>query len=131
MLLWKEGRAHPTWDDLGGSPTPGTPRREHCRQPRPTVKPVDVAAEPRCPPRASGGCLRRWRRTRHRFHENRSEIAHDIARLARIIASRRVRRSVAVEVSAERSGRAITANQVIDGKRVEVQRRRPFAVFIG
>ena len=32
--------------------------------PRSTVKPDDVAAEPRCPPRASGGCLRRWRRTR-------------------------------------------------------------------
>jgi hypothetical protein len=43
----------------------------------------------------------------HRFHEDRSEIAHDIAQLARIIAPRRVRRSVAVEVSAERSGRAI------------------------
>ena len=67
----------------------------------------------------------------HRFHENRSEIAHDIARLARIIAPRPVRQSVAVEVSAERSGRAITASQVINGKRVQVQRRRPFAVFIG
>ena len=66
----------------------------------------------------------------HRFHENRSEIAHDMARLARIIAPRCVRRSVAVEVSAERSGRAITASQVINGKRVQVQRRRPFAVFI-
>ena len=67
----------------------------------------------------------------HRFHEDRSEIAHDIAQLARIIAPRRVRRSVAVEVSAERSGRAIIASQVINGKRVQVQRRRPFAVFIG
>jgi hypothetical protein len=67
----------------------------------------------------------------HRFHENRSEIAHDIARLASMIAPRRVRRSVAVEVSAERSGRAITASQVINGKRVQLQRRRPFAVFIG
>ena len=67
----------------------------------------------------------------HRFHENRSEIAHDIARLASMIAPRRVRRSVAVEVSAERSGRAITASQGIDGKRVQVQRRRSFAVFIG
>jgi hypothetical protein len=31
----------------------------------------------------------------HRFHEDRSEIAHDIARLASMIAPRRVRRSVA------------------------------------
>jgi hypothetical protein len=39
--LWKEGRAHPTWDDLGGvSPRRGTPRREHCRQPRPLQRAV-------------------------------------------------------------------------------------------
>jgi cell division septation protein DedD len=38
---------------------------------------------------------------------------------------------VAVEVSAERSGRAIIASQVINGKRVQVERRRPFAVSIG
>jgi hypothetical protein len=52
----------------------------------------------------------------HRFHEDRSEIAHDIAQLARIIAPRRIRRSVAVEVSTERSGRSITTSQVINGK---------------
>jgi hypothetical protein len=55
----------------------------------------------------------------HRFHEDRSEIAHDIAQVARIIAPRRVRRSAALEVSAERSGRAIIASQVINGKRVQ------------
>jgi hypothetical protein len=60
-----------------------------------------------------------------------SEIAHDIAQLARIIAPRRVRRSVAVEVSAERSGRAIITSQVISGKWVQVQRRRAFAIHIG
>jgi hypothetical protein len=67
----------------------------------------------------------------HRFHEDHSEIAHDIAQLARIIAPRRVRPSVAVEVSAERSGRAIIASQVINGKRVQVQHRRAFAIHIG
>ena len=67
----------------------------------------------------------------HRFHENRSEIAHDIARLARIIAPRRVKRSVAVEVSAERSGRASNTSRVINGKRVQVQRRRAFAIHSG
>ena len=67
----------------------------------------------------------------HRFHENRSEIAHDIAQLARIIAPRRVRRSVAVEISAERSGRSVTTSQVINGKRVQVQRRRAFAIHVG
>jgi hypothetical protein len=61
----------------------------------------------------------------------RSEIAHDIARLARIIAARRVRRSVAVEVSAERSGRAINASQVINRKQVQVQRRRAFSIHVG
>jgi hypothetical protein len=34
-------------------------------------------------------------------------------------------------LSDARSGRVITASQVINGKRVQVQRRRPFAVFIG
>jgi hypothetical protein len=67
----------------------------------------------------------------HRFLEDRSEIAHDIAQRARIIAPRRVRRSVAVEVSVERSGRVINDSQVINGRRVQVQRRRPFAVFVG
>jgi hypothetical protein len=56
----------------------------------------------------------------HRFHEDRSEIAHDIAQLARIIAPRRVKRSVAVEVSAERSGRAIIASTEIRGAAVDV-----------
>jgi hypothetical protein len=60
---------------------------------RSTLKPDDVAAEPGCPPRSSSGCLRRLASNPHRFHEDRSEIAHDIAELARIIAPRRVRRS--------------------------------------
>jgi hypothetical protein len=66
-----------------------------------------------------------------RFHIDRSEIAYDLAQLARIITPRRRPSRVAVEVSAERSGRAIIASQVINGKRVQVERRRPFAVFIG
>ena len=41
----------------------------------------------------------------------------------------RVRRLL--RVSEERSGRVINDSQVINGKRVQVQRRRPFAVFIG
>ena len=65
----------------------------------------------------------------HSLHEDRSEIAHDIAELARIIVGpRRVRRSVAVEGKAERSGRAIIAAQVINGVQVEC---RPFAIFAG
>ena len=67
----------------------------------------------------------------HRFHEDRSEIAYDIAQLARVIAPRRIRRGVSVEISAERGGRAINTSQVINGKRVQVQRRRAFAIHIG
>jgi hypothetical protein len=76
---------------------------------------------PRCPPRAPGGWPPPLASNPHRFHEDRSEIAHDIAKFARIIAPRRVR-SAAVEVSAERSGRAIIASQVVNGKRVQVER---------
>jgi hypothetical protein len=53
----------------------------------------------------------------HRFHEDRSEIARDIAQLARIIAPRRRPPRVAVEISAEGSGRSVTTSQVINGKR--------------
>jgi hypothetical protein len=87
-------------------------------------------AEPRCSPRASGGCLRPASNP-HRFHEYRSESAHDVAWLARIIAPRRVRRGVSAELSAERGGRAIITSQVINGKWVQVQRRRPFAIHVG
>jgi hypothetical protein len=61
----------------------------------------------------------------HRFHEDRSEIAHDIAELARIIGPRRVRRKRRSRGSAERSGGAINTCQVINGKRVQVQRLSP------
>ena len=48
-----------------------------------------------------------------------------------IIAPRRVRRGVSAELSAERGGRAIITSQVINGKWVQVQRRRPFAIHVG
>jgi hypothetical protein len=60
----------------------------------------------------------------HRFPEDRSGSAHGHP-------PRRVRRSVAVEVSAERTGRTVNTSQVINGKRVQVQRRRAFAIHIG
>jgi hypothetical protein len=76
--------------------------------------------------------FRRWRRTSIASMRNRSEDARtNIAQLARIIAPRRIRRGLAVEVSAERSGRAINASQVINGKQVQVQRRRAFAIHVG
>jgi hypothetical protein len=62
---------------------------------------------------------------------NRSEIADDIAQLARIIAPRWRLSRVTVDISAERSGRSVTTSQVINGKRVQVQRRRAFAIHIG
>jgi hypothetical protein len=54
----------------------------------------------------------------HRYQEDKSEIANDLAQLARAIVPRRVRRGLAVEISAERSGRTVTTSQVINGKRV-------------
>jgi len=68
----------------------------------------------------------------HRFHEDRSEIAQDLVEPAGALCPRRQHtRALKVEVSAERAGRTIIASQVINGKRVQVERRRPFAVFIG
>jgi hypothetical protein len=67
-----------------------------------------------------------------RFHEERSDIAHDLAELARRVAPRS-RRATAVEVdiSERRRGRIVVVTQTINGKRVVVQRRRAFAVYVG
>ena len=65
----------------------------------------------------------------NRFHEERSEIGHD---LARRIAPQRLRTSaVKVEVSEGRRGRIIVATQTVNDRRIMVRKRRPFAVFVG
>ena len=68
----------------------------------------------------------------NRFHEERSEIAKDIAELARRVSPRdRPRSGVAVDVSDIRRGRIITTGQTVNGRRIVVQKRRAFAVFVG
>jgi hypothetical protein len=63
-----------------------------------------------------------------RFHARRSEIAHDLAELARRIAPRTGRRSgIAVAVSADRGGRIVGSTEIINGRRIVVQKRRSFA----
>ncbi|MFI5353904.1 MAG: hypothetical protein ACHQZS_13210 [Candidatus Binatales bacterium] len=67
-----------------------------------------------------------------RFHEERSDIARDIAELARRVAPRnRPASGVAVDVSDIRRGRIVTTDQTVNGRRIVVQKRRPFAVFVG
>ncbi len=67
-----------------------------------------------------------------RFQEERSDIAKDLADLARRVSPRgRPASGVAVDVSEIRRGRIITTGQVVNGKRIVVQRRRPFAVYVG
>ncbi len=68
----------------------------------------------------------------NRFHEERSDIAKDLADLARRVAPcNRPASGVAVDVSEIRRGRILTTNQTVNGKRIVVQRRRPFAVYVG
>ena len=68
----------------------------------------------------------------NRFHEELSEIAKDIADLARRVSPRdRPRSGVAVDVSDIRRGRILTTNQTVNGRRIVVQKRRAFAVFVG
>ena len=56
-----------------------------------------------------------------RFHEERSDIAKDIADLARRVSPRnRPALGVAVDVSEIRRGRIITTGQVVNGRRVVV-----------
>jgi len=53
-----------------------------------------------------------------RFHEERSDIAHDIAELARRVAPRSRRAtSIEVDISDGRRGRIVVATQTINGKR--------------
>ena len=67
-----------------------------------------------------------------RFHEERSDIAKDLAVLARRVALRnRPASGVAVDVSDIRRGRIITTDQTVNGRRIVVQRRRAFAVYVG
>lgn len=68
----------------------------------------------------------------NRFHEERSELAADIAKLARQLVPRRLdQRDIEVQLSEERRGRIITTGQVINGKRLVIQKRRPFAIHVG
>ncbi len=67
-----------------------------------------------------------------RFHEERSDIAKDIANLARRVSPRnRPRSGVTVDVSEIRRGRIITTGQTVNGRRIVVQKRRAFAVYVG
>jgi hypothetical protein len=67
-----------------------------------------------------------------RFHEERSDLAKDIADLARRVAPRSRRaKDVEVDISEGRRGRIVIATETINGKRVMVQRRKTFAVYVG
>ena len=62
----------------------------------------------------------------------RSDIAHDLAVLARRVAPRSRRApSVEVDISAGRRGRVVVSTMTVNGKRIVVQKRRAFAVFVG
>ncbi len=67
-----------------------------------------------------------------RFYEEQSEIANELAKLARRVAprSRRVK-AVRVDISEERRGRIVVVTQTINGRRIEVQKRASFAVYVG
>ena len=68
----------------------------------------------------------------NRFHEERSDIAKEIADFARRVSPRnRPASGVAVDVSDIRRGRIVTTSQTVNGRRIVVQRRRAFAVYVG
>jgi predicted nucleic acid-binding protein len=59
-------------------------------------------------------------------------LAGDITKLARQLAPRRLdQRDIEVQLSQERRGRIVTTGQVINGKRLVVQRRRAFSIHVG
>jgi hypothetical protein len=68
----------------------------------------------------------------HRFHEERSDVAEAISDLARSLAPRRARTgAIKVSVTEGRLGRTIIGSQVINGRRVMVQKRQAFAISVG
>ncbi len=67
-----------------------------------------------------------------RFHEERSDIAKNLADLARRLFPRgRPASGVTVDVSDIRRGRIVTTSQTVNGRRIVVQKRRSFAVYVG
>jgi hypothetical protein len=67
-------------------------------------------------------------RNPERFHEERSDIAKDIADLARRVSPRnRPTSGVTVDVSDIRRGRVVTTSQTVNGRRIVVQKRRAFS----
>ena len=66
-----------------------------------------------------------------RFHEERSDIARDIAVARRVAPRNRPASGVAVDVSDIRRGRIVTTDQTVNGRRIIVQKRRAFAVYVG
>ena len=110
-----------------GGPTSGAPFLLPLRS---TAKPDDVAAEPRCPLARLADASAAGVEPAS-LHEDRSEIAHEVAQMAKAIAPGRRSSRISVRVSDERSGRVITTDQVVNGKRIQVQRRKPFAIFAG
>jgi hypothetical protein len=58
-------------------------------------------------------------------------IARDITVLAKYLYPNRVPSAVKVDISGKRAGRLVNTMQTIKGRRVVVQSRKPFAIFIG
>jgi hypothetical protein len=60
----------------------------------------------------------------HRYHEEKSEIAEDLLKLAASVNGKpRRRRDV--------PSRIVIESQIVNGRRVQVQKRRLFAIFVG
>ena len=67
-----------------------------------------------------------------RFHEERSDIAKDLADLAHRICHVIGRHQESLSTSATFAAAASSpTDQTVNGRRIVVQKRRPFAVFVG
>ncbi len=67
-----------------------------------------------------------------RFYEEQSEIAHDLAKLARRIAPRTGRTTpVEVDIADGRRGRVVVSSMTVNGRRVVAQKRQAFTVHVG
>ena len=82
--------------------------------------------------RASGVYLPRWHPIRTASTKSAPTSAKDLADLApRVWPRGRPASGVTVDFSDIRRGRIITTGQTVNGRRIMVQKRQAFAVFVG
>ena len=127
-FISEEGRDDAASEGGGSTPAKSDFRAPHHRSPYFFGQPCD----PERPRRRHRGdrlaCARRMLlplpSNPYRYHEEKSQIAEELLRLAASVNGKpRRRRDV--------PSRIVVESQIVNGRRIQIQKRRPFAIFVG